>query len=52
LTGELAAAFRVISSEPIRLSTIPAHRRMADLAAFSVSDDSFAVRRQLGLAIA
>ena len=52
LTGELAAAFRVISSEPIPLSTIPAHRRMADLVAFSVSDDYFAVRRQLGLAIA
>ena len=30
----------------------PAHRRMADLVAFSVSDDYFAVRRQLGLAIA
>jgi lipopolysaccharide biosynthesis regulator YciM len=52
LSGELAAAFRVISSEPIPLSTIPAHRRMADLVAFSVSDDYFAVRRQLGLAIA
>ena len=52
LTGELAAAFRVISSEPIPLSTIPAHRRMADLVAFSVSDDYFAVRRALGLAIA
>ena len=52
LTGELAAAFRVISSEPIPLSTIPAHRRMADLVAFSVSDDYFSVRRQLGLAIA
>ena len=52
LTGELAAAFRVISSEPIPLSTVPAHRRMADLVAFSVSDDYFAVRRQLGLAIA
>ena len=52
LTGELAAAFRVISSEPIPLSTIPAHRRMADLVAFSVSDDYFAVRRELGLAIA
>jgi tetratricopeptide (TPR) repeat protein len=52
LTGELAAAFRVISSEPIPRSTIPAHRRMADLVAFSVSDDYFAVRRQLGLAIA
>ncbi|HVV52407.1 MAG TPA: hypothetical protein VHO06_22260, partial [Polyangia bacterium] len=52
LTGELAAAFRVISSEPIPLSTIPAHRRMADLVAFSVSDDYFAVRRAVGLAIA
>jgi golgin subfamily B member 1 len=51
LTGELAAAFRVISSEPIPISTIPAHRRMADLVAFSVSDDYFAVRRELGLAI-
>ncbi|HLK92052.1 MAG TPA: hypothetical protein VKZ18_19325 [Polyangia bacterium] len=51
LTGELAAAFRVISSEPIPLSTIPAHRRMADLVAFSVSDAYFAVRQQLGLAV-
>ena len=42
LTGELAAAFRVISSEAIPQSTVPIHRRMADLVAFSVSDDYFA----------
>jgi golgin subfamily B member 1 len=51
LTGELAAGFRVISSEPVPLSPIPAHRRMADLVAFSVSEDYFACRRQLGLAV-
>jgi hypothetical protein len=51
LTGELAAAFRVISSEQVPLSPVPARRRMADLVAFSVSDDYFACRRQLGLAL-
>ncbi|HEY4395333.1 MAG TPA: tetratricopeptide repeat protein [Polyangia bacterium] len=51
LTGELAAAFRVISSEAIPQSTVPIHRRMADLVAFSVSDDYFALRRELGLAV-
>jgi golgin subfamily B member 1 len=51
LTGELAAGFRVISSEPVPLSPIPAHRRMADLVAFSVSEDYFACRRHLGLAV-
>jgi len=51
LTGELAAAFRVISSEAIPQSTVPIHRRMADLVAFSVSDDYFALRRELGLDI-
>jgi tetratricopeptide (TPR) repeat protein len=52
LTGELAAAFRVISSEAIPQSTVPVHRRMADLVAFSVSDDYFALRRELGLTVA
>jgi hypothetical protein len=52
LTGELAAAFRVISSEAIPQSTVPIHRRMADLVAFSVSDDYFALRRELGLTVA
>jgi len=51
LTGDLAAAFRTISSEPVPLSPVPIHRRMADLVAFSVSDDYFACRRQLGLAV-
>jgi len=51
LTGELAAAFRVISSEAIPQSTVPIHRRMADLVAFSVSDDYFVLRRELGLAV-
>ncbi|HEY5089159.1 MAG TPA: hypothetical protein VIK30_04275, partial [Polyangia bacterium] len=49
--GELAAAFRVISSEPVPVSPVPARRRMADLVAFSVSEDYFACRRELGLAI-
>jgi tetratricopeptide (TPR) repeat protein len=52
LTGELAAAFRVISSEAIPQSTVPIHRRMADLVAFSVSDDYFTLRRELGLTVA
>ncbi len=52
LTGELAAAFRVISSEAIPQSTVPVHRRMADLVAFSVSDDYFTLRRELGLNVA
>ena len=51
LTGELSAAFRVISSEPVPVSPVPARRRMADLVAFSVSEDYFACRRELGLAI-
>jgi tetratricopeptide (TPR) repeat protein len=51
LTGELGAAFRVISSEPVPKSPVPVNRRMADLVAFSVSDDYFACRRQLGLAV-
>jgi tetratricopeptide (TPR) repeat protein len=51
LTGELSAASRVISSEPVPLSPIPAHRRTGDLIAFSISEDYFACRRQLGLAV-
>jgi tetratricopeptide (TPR) repeat protein len=51
LTGELAAAFRVISSEGASLSQIPVRRRIADLVAFSVSEDYFACRRQLGLTV-
>ncbi|HZL17904.1 MAG TPA: tetratricopeptide repeat protein [Polyangia bacterium] len=51
LTGELASAARVISSEPVPLSPIPAHKRMGDLIAFSVSEDYFACRRQLGLTV-
>jgi tetratricopeptide (TPR) repeat protein len=51
LTGELSAASRVISSEPVPLSPIPAHKRMGDLIAFSISEDYFACRRQLGLAV-
>jgi hypothetical protein len=41
----------VISSEAIPQSTVPVHRRMADLVAFSVSDDYFTLRRELGLAV-
>ncbi len=51
LTGELAAAFRVLSSEPVPASPVPVRRRMADLVAFSVSEDYFACRQQLGFAV-
>ena len=51
LTGELSSAARIISSESVPLSPIPAHKRMGDLIAFSVSEDYFACRRQLGLAV-
>jgi len=52
VTGDLGAAFRVISGESIPTSTVPIHRRMADLVAFSISEDYFACRRHLGLTVA
>jgi golgin subfamily B member 1 len=52
LSGDLGAAFRVISGEMIPTSPVPIHRRMADLVAFSVSEDYFACRRHLGLTVA
>ncbi len=51
MSGDLGAAFRVISGEPIPTSPVPIHRRMADLVAFSVSEDYFACRRHLGLTV-
>jgi tetratricopeptide (TPR) repeat protein len=51
LTGDLAAAARVITSEPLPLAALPTQRRLADLVAFSVSDDYFACRGQLGLEV-
>jgi tetratricopeptide (TPR) repeat protein len=52
LTGELGAATRVLRSELIPRSPVPIHKRMADLIAFSVSEDYFACRRLLGLQVA
>ena len=51
LTGDLGAAARVISSEPMPTTPIPIQKRLVDLVAFSVSEDYFACRRQLGLQI-
>jgi hypothetical protein len=51
MSGDLGAAFRVISGEPIPTSPVPIHRRMADLVGFSVSEDYFACRRHLGLTV-
>jgi tetratricopeptide (TPR) repeat protein len=52
LTGELAAAIRVLRSELIPRSPVPIHKRMADLVAFSVSEDYFVCRSLLGLRVA
>ena len=52
LTGDLAAAARVIMSEPMPLTPISVQRRLLDLVAFSVSDDYFTCRRHLGLQVA
>ena len=49
LTGDLGAAARVIISEPMPLTPISVQKRLLDLVAFSVSDDYFACRKQLGL---
>ena len=52
LTGDLGAAARVITSEPMPTTPIPIQKRLVDLVAFSVSEDYFACRRQLGLQVA
>ncbi len=51
LTGDLGAAARVITSEPMPTTPIPIQKRLVDLVAFSVSEDYFACRRQLGLQV-
>jgi hypothetical protein len=51
LTNDLAAAARVISSEPADTSPLSAKQRLKDLLAFSVSESYFAVRKFLGLDI-
>ena len=50
VTGDLAAAARVIASEPTA-STLPVKDRLKDLIAFSVGKDYFVSRRLLGLEI-
>jgi tetratricopeptide (TPR) repeat protein len=49
LTNDLAAAVRVISTEPAAASPVGVKERMRDLLAYSVSEDYFAVRKVLGL---
>jgi tetratricopeptide (TPR) repeat protein len=49
LTNDLAAAARVISTEPASASPVGAKERMRDLLAYAVSEDYFAVRKVLGL---
>jgi tetratricopeptide (TPR) repeat protein len=51
LSGDLGAAARVITGEPIPTSPVPVRKRLADLVAFSASEDYFACRRHLGLHI-
>jgi tetratricopeptide (TPR) repeat protein len=52
LTSDLAAAARVISTEPTGASTLAPKARLKDLIAFSVSPQHFAARKFLGLEIA
>jgi hypothetical protein len=42
----------VITGEPIPTSPVPVRKRLADLVAFSASEDYFACRRSLGLHVA
>jgi hypothetical protein len=51
LTNDLAAAARVISTEPTTWSPVAPRQRLKDLLAFSVSEDYFAVRKFLGLEV-
>ncbi|HSZ82773.1 MAG TPA: hypothetical protein VLA14_10855, partial [Polyangia bacterium] len=51
LTNDLAAAARVISTEPLTTSPVSPKDRLKDLLAYSVSEDYFAVRKFLGLEV-
>ncbi|HVZ74324.1 MAG TPA: tetratricopeptide repeat protein [Polyangia bacterium] len=51
ITGDVAGAARVITSEALASSAASKERRLADLLAFSVSEDYFAVRDFLGLSV-
>jgi tetratricopeptide (TPR) repeat protein len=51
LTNDLAAATRVISTEPLAGSPVAPKDRLKDLLAYSVSEDYFAVRKYLGLEV-
>jgi tetratricopeptide (TPR) repeat protein len=49
LSGDVCAAARVLAAESSGQSPLPAHERINDLLAFSVSADHFTVRTTLGL---
>jgi tetratricopeptide (TPR) repeat protein len=51
LTNDLAAAARVISTEPVAGSPVSPKHRLKDLLAYSVSEDYFTVRKFLGLEV-
>jgi tetratricopeptide (TPR) repeat protein len=51
LSNELPSAARVISSESSAQSPLGAKQRLKDLLSYSVSEDYFAVRKFLGLAV-
>jgi tetratricopeptide (TPR) repeat protein len=52
VSGDLAAAAAVIASEPTGVGEPGAKQKTMDLVAYSVSEDYFALREQLGLAVA
>jgi tetratricopeptide (TPR) repeat protein len=52
LCGDLGAAARVINTEPAPITIVAPPQRLGDLVSFSVSEDYFACRQLLGLAIA
>jgi len=51
LANDLGLAARMIATEPAGGSPLPAKQRLRDLLAYSVSEDYFAVRKFLGLAL-
>ncbi len=51
LSGDIVAAARVLSAEPLGQSFLSVQERINDLLAFSVSDEHFAVRAALGLQV-
>ena len=51
VAGDLWAAARVISSEPVSVTPLAAKQRLKDLIGFSVSEDYFACRRLLGFEV-